>query len=413
MTVLDREIPQPVALEGILRKITEGLAKELGSPTQVAPDWSEFEWIVARAVAAMHGVSPLLSRALRWQGPAGWTGFLEEQRAHTAKRHVRIDDLLLRLDQRAREAGVAAVALKGVALHALGVYQAGDRPMADVDLLVRPADAHCTAKMLESLGYAEFYKTWKECVFTRVDDQNAASLGEHSNNGIKIELHERISEKLPLRITDVSEHVFPPQLQPGLNAYPSKASLMIHLLLHAAGAMASQSLRLLHLHDLARLSSQMTQDDWEAVLQAGERGRRPWWAFPPLNLTSRYFPSKIPGGKGLPAVELCTMSPIPTSGLMPFRVWSGRGHCVKCWDTWQVVCGLARTTLPFVRTSRRRKPGYPRAGGFIFRKTSEFYAGSLRVRRVRRPCTLYAGRSRNHDDAGGPGVGGVARRLVG
>jgi hypothetical protein len=305
MTVLDREIPQPVALEGILRKITEGLAKELGSPTQVAPDWSEFEWIVARAVAAMHGVSPLLSRALRWQGPAGWTGFLEEQRAHTAKRHVRIDDLLLRLDQRAREAGVAAVALKGVALHALGVYQAGDRPMADVDLLVRPADAHCTAKMLESLGYAEFYKTWKECVFTRVDDQNAASLGEHSNNGIKIELHERISEKLPLRITDVSEHVFPPQLQPGLNAYPSKASLMIHLLLHAAGAMASQSLRLLHLHDLARLSSQMTQDDWEAVLQAGERGRRPWWAFPPLNLTSRYFPSKIPGGVLIALAEEC------------------------------------------------------------------------------------------------------------
>src|ERR1700716_3991427 len=131
MTVLDREIPQTIALEGILRKITEPLAEERGSPMQAAPDWSEFEWIVARAVAAMHGVSPLLSRALRWQGPAGWTGFLEEQRDHTAKRHVRIDDLLLRLDMRAREAGVAAVALKGAALHSFGVYQAGDRPMAD------------------------------------------------------------------------------------------------------------------------------------------------------------------------------------------------------------------------------------------------------------------------------------------
>src|SRR5882762_2578698 len=122
MTVLDREIPEPVALDRTLRKITEVLAKELACPTQAAPDWSEFEWIVARAVAAMHGVSPLLSRVLRWQGPAGWRGFLEEQRAHTAKRHVRIEDLLLRLNQRAREAGVAAVALKGVALQAVGVY---------------------------------------------------------------------------------------------------------------------------------------------------------------------------------------------------------------------------------------------------------------------------------------------------
>jgi len=294
MTIPDREIPEPVALDRTLRKITEVLAKELACPTQVAPNWSELEWLVARAVAAMHGVSPLLSRALRWQGPAGWTGFLEEQRAHTAKRHVRIADLLLRLDQRAREANVAAVALKGVALHAFGVYQAGDRPMADVDLLVRPADALRTATMLESLGYAESFTTWKERVFTCVDEQEPAILGEHSNNGIKIELHERICERLPLQIVDVSEHIFAPQPLPGLNTYPSKASLMIHLLLHAAGCMAFQSLRLLHLHDLARLSSQMTEGDWDAVLEAGERDDRPWWAFPPLHLTSRYFPSRIP-----------------------------------------------------------------------------------------------------------------------
>src|ERR1700719_5175802 len=121
MTVLDREIPQPAALEGILRTITERLARELGAPTQAAPDWSEFEWIAARAVAAMHGVSPLLSRALRRQGPAAWTRFLDEQRAHTAKRHGRIGDLLLCLDQRAREAGVASVAVQGVALPAFGV----------------------------------------------------------------------------------------------------------------------------------------------------------------------------------------------------------------------------------------------------------------------------------------------------
>jgi hypothetical protein len=293
VTIPDRERLEPVALDRTLRKITELLANELACPTQVAPDWSEFEWIVARAVAAMHGVSPLLSRTLRWQGPAGWTGFLEKQRAHTATRHVRVDDLLLRLDQSAREAGVAAVPLKGVALHSLGVYQAGDRPMADVDLLVRPADAHRTAAMLESLGYAESFTTWKERMFT-CGEQEPALLGEHSNNGIKIELHERICERLPWRITDISEHIFPPIMQPGLNAYPSKASLMIHLLLHAAGSMAYQSLRLLHLHDLAHLSSQLTEQDWDTVLEAGACGHRPWWAFPPLNLASRYFPSMIP-----------------------------------------------------------------------------------------------------------------------
>jgi hypothetical protein len=113
----DREMAQPRVLEATLRKVTEGLAKELACPTQYAPDWSGFEWTVARAVAAMHGVSPLLSRTLRWQGPAGWVQSLAEQRAHTAKRRARIDGLLRLIDQAAREAGVAVVPLKGAALH--------------------------------------------------------------------------------------------------------------------------------------------------------------------------------------------------------------------------------------------------------------------------------------------------------
>jgi hypothetical protein len=294
MTTVDRKIPQPIVLEATLRKITEGLAQELAHPTQLAPDWSDFEWMIARAVAALHGVSPLLARTLRWQGPAGWVQFLREQRAHTAKRHARIEELLRRIDQRVREAGVAATGLKGVALHELGVYQAGDRPMADIDLLVRPADAEAAARMLLSLDYYQSCESWKEKVFTPTDDHTSGELGEHSNNNVKIELHERICEQLPLRITDVSELVFPSRPQPGLNAYPSKASLMAHLLLHAAGAMAFRSLRLLHLHDIGGLSSLMTEEDWDDVFESGDRVGRLWWAFPPLKLTSRYFPAKIP-----------------------------------------------------------------------------------------------------------------------
>jgi hypothetical protein len=79
-----------------------------------------------------------------------------------------------------------------------------------------------------------------------------------------------------------------------LNAYPSEASLMAHLLVHAAGAMAFQSLRLLHLHDIAGLSSRMTEGGWDAVLGSGDRVGRLWWAYPPLKLTSRYFASRIP-----------------------------------------------------------------------------------------------------------------------
>jgi hypothetical protein len=281
-------------LPGTLRKITETLAAELATPTQRAPDWSDFEWKIARAVAAMHGVSPLLSKTLLWQGPAGWMIFLEEQRIHTATRHRRLAELLQHIDERGRAAGIAAVALKGAALHAIGLYAVGERPMADIDLLVKPADAGRMALLLESLGFYEACASWRERVFTPIVERAVGALGENSNNSIKIELHEKICERLPWRITDVTDCVFPTQAHPGVNAYPSPASLMIHLLLHAAGAMAFQALRLLHLHDLAQLSSRMTEADWDQVLAQRRRSGRLWWAYPPLHLASRYFSSHIP-----------------------------------------------------------------------------------------------------------------------
>jgi Uncharacterised nucleotidyltransferase len=282
------------ALQAALRKITETLARELGCPSKGKPDWSDVEWNLARAVAAMHGVSPLLSKRLVWQGPPDWESFLGEQRIHTAGRHARIRELLQRLDQHVHQEGLAAVALKGAALHTIGLYEAGERPMADVDLLVRPRDAQRTARVLESLGYYESFTTWKERVFAPVENRAVATLGEHTNNPIKIELHERIGEMLPKQITDISQFIFPLQPHPGLNAYPSKAALITHLVLHAAGSMAFRSLRLVQLHDLALLSARMTAADWDEVFEYRARAGILWWALPPLQLTSRYYPAAVP-----------------------------------------------------------------------------------------------------------------------
>jgi hypothetical protein len=180
-------------------------------------------------VAAIHGVSPLLSRTLRWRGPAEWVKFLEKQRSHTALRHGRVEALLRVIDHGAREAGIAAVALKGAALHALGVYGAGDRPMADIDLLVRPEESRRAVRMLGRLGYAESSASWKERVFTPIDHREPLALGENARNDVKIELHERVCERLPWRVTDISELIHPAEPPPGCNGYPSKASLMSHL----------------------------------------------------------------------------------------------------------------------------------------------------------------------------------------
>jgi len=277
------------SLQGTLRKITERLAGELAQPTSVAPDWSSIEWRLARAVAAIHCISPLLSDSLRWAGPTEWTAFLAGQKAHVTARHGRIMALLNQIGAGCREAGIATVGLKGAALHSMGFYRAGERPMADVDLLVQPDDTTRTGQVLQSLGFSESFANWKHGVFVPEVCDVHSGFGEHAENYLKIELHTRIAEKLPLRITDVTDAIYPRTPHPGLNAYPSMAALMTHLLIHAAGAMAYCASRIMNLHDIALVSARMADSDWDELVRG-----RPWWALPPLQLTARYYPEAVP-----------------------------------------------------------------------------------------------------------------------
>jgi hypothetical protein len=285
--------PSLKALQLALHKTTEVLAHELAHPTAIAPEWSPTEWSVAQAVAAIHGVSPLLANALRWRGPLTWSQFLAQQKAHVATRFCRIQQLLHLIDSAARREGIALVALKGAALHANGIYGAGERPMADVDLLIREDESQRAARLLLELGFRPILQDRRSTTFQEAAAAGPVALGEDLANSIQIDLHNRIDERLPLRAVDISAIVFPAQPHHGLNAYASKAALLIHLLLHAAGALSGRALRLLQLHDIARLARSMTDADWEQFFYAAERtvdaGERSlWWAFPPLNLAARY-----------------------------------------------------------------------------------------------------------------------------
>jgi Uncharacterised nucleotidyltransferase len=287
----------PEVVQEALRTTTERLAHELAQPIGTAPQWSEFEWRAARASAAIHGVGPLLASTLRWRGPPGWQEFLAAQRAHTQCRHGRIEGLAKLIDERARQMGIPMVALKGAALHALGFYAPGERPMADLDFLLEEPHMPAATALLEEQRFSEELHYWRNRVFTpSTTPRSPRGLGEHRDNPIKVELHWRIRERLPLEPIDISETVYPSSPEPGFNPYPSLAALLMHLVLHAAGAMVCGELRLIHLHDLALVCARMGEEDWEVVLRQGQPGEAaPWWFFPPLQLAGRYYSNVVPG----------------------------------------------------------------------------------------------------------------------
>lgn len=292
--------PLKIVKQG-LRRTTEALAAELAQPGGAMPDWNHVEWQLASAVAAAHGVSPLLEKSCRWANP-DWQRFLRSQREHVAHRHRHIAALLERIDAGARAIALTVVPLKGSALHALGLCAPGDRPMADIDLLVREGDVDAAIELLKGLGYVEQFVVWKHRVFKPATGQPFATLGEHRDTPINIELHTRIQERLPVSTVVITERIYPRAPRAGLAPYPSLGALMSHLLLHAAGNICHRSLRLLHLHDIAALAARMSASDWDVLWDEHAAGS-PWWALPPLRLVARYY------GEAIPAAVLARLAP--------------------------------------------------------------------------------------------------------
>jgi Uncharacterised nucleotidyltransferase len=287
-------LPPIAVIEAALRKTTERLASEAASPTAHAPDWSDFEWRIAIAVSALQGMSVLLANLLRWRGPAVWEAFLSAQKLHGGLRQERILALLARIDEAAQHAGLAVVALKGSALYRLGVYGVGERPMGDIDLLVTEADFAAAGRLLKTLGYVAELSTPRHLAFVPESAPPSVGFGEHVDNAIKIELHSRIFEPLPILDTDITPLEFPRVPHPGLNAYPSNAALMRHLLLHTAGNIRARASRFIQLRDIALLASLFNMGEWDELLTESVGARGLWWAHPPLVLTARYHPGAIP-----------------------------------------------------------------------------------------------------------------------
>jgi hypothetical protein len=81
--------------------------------------------------------------------------------------------------------------------------------------------------------------------------------GEHPDNVLKIEVHARIAEMLPVAEVEISAGWLDSEAPSGIKPYPAMAELMRHLLLHAAGNMRAHALRQIQLHDIALLAGQL------------------------------------------------------------------------------------------------------------------------------------------------------------
>ena len=136
----------------------------------------------------------------------------------------------------------------------------GERPMADIDLLVRAADERAMTDLLQRAGFKLQGSSWKHKEFAR-DSQPWP---------VKLDVHVRLAERLGHRVIELPNCGLDFRVG-GVRGYGSRAALLRHLLLHTAGNMSSRWVRAIHLHDIARLWHDLGRSD--RVRQVHGRGR--------------------------------------------------------------------------------------------------------------------------------------------
>ncbi|MCH7841037.1 MAG: nucleotidyltransferase family protein [Planctomycetes bacterium] len=113
----------------------------------------------------------------------------DQPRLLPALRNIRMMHLLERIAARFHEAGVPLMVLKGAALN-LAIYdEPSDRPMDDIDLLVRPRDHDRAAVLLEQLGCLRGGHLVRDDFFPRFHYESDHTAG--TIDPVKIDLHVR------------------------------------------------------------------------------------------------------------------------------------------------------------------------------------------------------------------------------
>ena len=185
-----------------------------------------------------------------------------------------------------QQASILAIPLKGITLIEFLYQDPGIRPMADVDLLIKPQDFQVIKTVLESVGYL-FIDSYRGS-YNFIDRENKVSLDLHSQflryeAMFNIDYHEIYARLRKVTFNgQVHAKVLCPEHQ------------LIHIAMHLAPGLYTQ-LNLLNLLDLySLLSNQQSPFDWEYLVDFARRSKVSSYIYAPLFLYTQLFNMGIP-----------------------------------------------------------------------------------------------------------------------
>ncbi len=215
-------------------------------------------------------ITPELPRVPRADASRTCAG--DEALPASSIRNLRMMHLLERIARKFNEIEIPLMVLKGAALN-LTVYDGPEqRPMADLDLMVRVADLEGACTALESLGGLRSPTLFREDFFPRFHYELEYNVG--TIYPVKIDLHVRPFR--PLRYSQLIpptafwDRAEPLQIGLATVLILSVEDMLIHLTAHAA---IHGPLRLMWLEDIRLWIVHQARLDWTRFLATVEKWR--------------------------------------------------------------------------------------------------------------------------------------------
>jgi len=259
----------------------------------------EIDWTEVVELAVREGTAPLLHSHLQRLDRLDRVPLSERRRLIAVARSVWATNAVFachwaEATAALRRAGVETLTLKGMALAHVVYAEPGLRPMADIDLLVRPADRDMTLATLRDLGY-------------RTPGAAADRLGESRSfaelvrEGTRIDLHWHIARYLRFEgIVEVDHDGLWRRARPlvtpdGSSLMLAPEDLLLHLVLHLT--LGSDFARVLWYADIDAVVRRFaTELDWARLEHEAERWRVRALTAWTLGIVAESFGTPLPSG---------------------------------------------------------------------------------------------------------------------
>ena len=332
--------------------------------------------------------------------PPPWRPFLTEQVEAVAARRRRYATLTPRVLRALHDAGVAATPVKGAVL-ADAVWPVPDaRPMADIDLIVRPADRERAVRALLDAGLQRSSRTAGEDVLLAWGDGSRGAIDRESagHNG-KVEIHPGWVSEVHHYAIDDGGWLLGQADEGELAGAPSRvlppAVLTVHALGHLSVCAIRAEVRALNVLDIVLAIAAFDESDGDAFVLACD-ALDPRLTAPGLRLVQAMRPDWLQPVFDLAALTERQLDRLPSPAAERLRPADPGSMLRDVGARTTVRWRLAFATTGVERAAVLRQALSPRAGELAAAAPGESVwrlqagraaraAGRLRARLVARP----------------------------